>query len=110
MARRIIKLAALAGLAKQARDYAQKNPESVSSTIGKVEDAVSRKLGPKYAPHVSKGGKAVRSGLGIASTRPAPPVTPPATDGTPPTSADGTPPSSADGTPPSGPGGTPPPV
>lgn len=84
MARRVIKLAALAGLAKQARDYAQKNPESVSSTIGKVEDVVSRKLGPKYAPHVSKGGKAVRSGLGIASTPPARGVTPTATDRTPP--------------------------
>ena len=79
MARGVIKLAALAGLAKQARDYARKNPESVSSTIGKVEDAVSRKVGPKYAAHVGKGGKAVRSGLGI---RPTPGLTPTSTDGT----------------------------
>ena len=35
MARGAIKLAALAGMAKQARDYARKNPDSVSSTIGK---------------------------------------------------------------------------
>lgn len=82
MARGVIKLAALAGLAKQARDYARKNPDSVSSTIGKVEDAVSRKVGPKYAGHVGKGGKAVRSGLGIPETRPTPGVTPTSTDGT----------------------------
>ena len=80
MARGAIKLAALAGLAKQARDYARKNPESVSSTIGKVEGAVSRKVGPKYAAHVSKGGKAVRSGLGISQARPVDRVAPP-TDG-----------------------------
>lgn len=84
MARGTIKLAALAGLAKQARDYAQKNPESVSSTIGKVEAAVSRKVGDKYAAHVGKGGKALRSGLGISSASPAPGVTPTATDSTPP--------------------------
>lgn len=83
MARGAIKLAALAGLAKQARDYARKNPESVSSTIGKVEDAVSRKVGPRYAAHVGKGGKAVRSGLGISSARPADRVAPP-TGGPPP--------------------------
>lgn len=80
MARGAIKFAALAGLAKQARDYAQKNPESVSSTIGKVEAAVSRKVGPKYSAHVGKGGKAIRTGLGISSAaRPAPGVTPPPT-------------------------------
>ena len=71
MARGVIKLAALAGLAKQARDYAQKNPDSVSSAIGKVESVVGRRLGPKYAGHVGKGGNAVRSGLGIAHDRPA---------------------------------------
>ena len=70
MARGVIKLAALAGLAKQARDYAQKNPESVSSAIGKVESAVGRKVGPKYAGHVGKGGSALRAGLGISSARP----------------------------------------
>ncbi|KGN31913.1 hypothetical protein N802_19355 [Knoellia sinensis KCTC 19936] len=80
MTRGVIKLAALAGLAKQARDYAQKNPESVSSTIGKVEDAVSRKVGPKYAAHVGKGGKAIRTGLGISSAPPAPEVRKPSTD------------------------------
>jgi hypothetical protein len=86
MARGAIKFAALAGLAKQARDYARKNPDKVSSTIGKVEDAVGRKVGPKYSAHVGKGGKAVRSGLGITSAPPAPGVTP--TDGTvPPQSA-----------------------
>ncbi|MFC7486928.1 antitoxin [Knoellia sp. CPCC 206453] len=79
MARGAIKLAALAGLAKQARDYAQKHPDSVSSKIGKVEAAVSRRVGPKYAAHVGKGGKAVRSGLGITPTPPAPAVTPPPT-------------------------------
>jgi hypothetical protein len=67
MARGAIKLAALAGLAKQARDYARKNPDSVSSTIGRIESAVSGKVGPKYAAHVGKGGNAVRSGLGIPS-------------------------------------------
>lgn len=82
MARGAIKFAALAGLAKQARDYARKNPDKVSSTIGKVEDAVGRKVGPKYSAHVGKGGKAVRSGLGITSAPPAPGVTPPATGGT----------------------------
>ncbi|GAA4398395.1 hypothetical protein GCM10023168_04410 [Fodinibacter luteus] len=76
MARGAIKLAALAGLAKQARDYARKNPDSVSSTIAKVESAVSSKVGPKYAGHVGKGGQAVRSGLGISST-PRGGVTPP---------------------------------
>lgn len=70
MARGVIKLAALAGLAKQAREYARKNPESVSSAIGKVESAVGRKVGPKYAGHVGKGGSALRSGLGISSARP----------------------------------------
>lgn len=70
MARGAIKLAALAGLAKQAREYARKNPESVSSAIGKVESAVGRKVGPKYAGHVGKGGSALRSGLGISSARP----------------------------------------
>lgn len=83
MARRAVKLAALAGLAKQARDYAQKNPDSVSSAIGKVESAVSRKVGPKYSGHVGKGGKALRSGLGISQTnRPAAPVTQPRPEGT----------------------------
>ena len=77
MARGAIKLAALAGLAKQARDYARKNPDSVSSTIGKVESAVSRKVGPKYAAHVGKGGNAVRSGLGIPTGSAHPGVTPP---------------------------------
>ena len=77
MARGAIKLAALAGLAKQARQYARNNPDSVSSTIGKVESAVSRKVGPKYAAHVGKGGKAVRSGLGIPSGSAQPGVTPP---------------------------------
>ncbi|MDT0213791.1 antitoxin [Rothia sp. ARF10] len=70
MARGVIKLAALAGLAKQAREYARKNPDSVSSAIGKVESAVGRKVGPKYAGHVGKGGNALRSGLGISSARP----------------------------------------
>lgn len=89
MARGVVKLAALAGLAKQARDYARKNPESVSSAIGKVESAVGRKVGPKYAGHVGKGGNALRSGLGISSARPVagPTTTPhdavgPRTDGT----------------------------
>ena len=67
MARGAIKFAALAGLAKQAREYARKNPDSVSSTIAKVEASVSGKVGPKYAKHVGKGGNAVRSGLGISS-------------------------------------------
>ena len=95
MARGAIKIAALAGLAKQARDYARKNPDSVSSTIGKVESAVSRKVGPKYAAHVGKGGNAVRSGLGIQAgtahpgvTRPPPPpVAPGSTPPPPPPSA-----------------------
>lgn len=82
MARGAIKFAVLAGLAKQARDYARKNPDSVSSTIGKVEGAVSRKVGPKYAAHVGKGGKAVRSGLGISSADPATGGTPSSTDDT----------------------------
>ncbi|MEO6019257.1 MAG: antitoxin [Knoellia sp.] len=86
MARGAIKFAALAGLAKQARGYAQKNPESVSSTIGKVEDAVGRRVGPKYAAHVGKGGKALRSGLGISTAQPTPP-TPPAPEVTPPPSS-----------------------
>ncbi len=77
MARGVIKLAALAGLAKQARDYARKNPDSVSSTIGKVESAVSGKVGPKYADKVGKAGNAARSGLGIQPTPPAT-ATPPA--------------------------------
>lgn len=77
MARGTIKLAALAGLAKQARDYARKNPDSVSSTIAKVEASVSRKVGPKYAAHVGKGGRAVRSGLGITPGSTGPGVTPP---------------------------------
>jgi hypothetical protein len=77
MARGAIKLAALAGLAKQAREYARKNPESVSSTIRKVEMSVSRKVGPKYAAHVGKGGNVVRSGLGIPADSARPGVTPP---------------------------------
>ena len=80
MARGVIKLAALAGLAKQARDYARKNPDSVSSAIGKVESTVSKTVGPKYAAHVGKGGNALRSGLGIAQSRPAPAAAPPRTD------------------------------
>ena len=75
---RAIKFAALAGIAKQARDYARKNPDAVSSKIGKVEAAVSRKVGPKYAGHVGKGGKAVRSALGI---NPTPPPTPQGCEG-----------------------------
>ena len=86
MARGAIKFAALAGLAKQARDYARKNADSVSSTIGKVEDAVSRKVGPKYADKVGKAGNAARSGLGVPSSRPVtggtPTPTPPVTEGT----------------------------
>lgn len=74
MARGVIKLAALVGLAKQARDYARKNPDSVSSGIGKVESAVSQRVGPKYAAHVRKGGNALRSGLGVGPTSPAPEV------------------------------------
>ena len=86
MARGAIKLAALAGLARQARDYARKNPDSVSSTIGRIESAVSGKVGPKYAAHVGKGGNAVRSGLGIPSstTRPASPPPPPGAGSVPP--------------------------
>lgn len=84
MARGAIKLAALAGLASKARDYARKNPDSVSSTISKFESAVSRKVGPKYAPHVGKGGAAVRSGLGISSTTGHPGVTPPGSTPPPP--------------------------
>ena len=87
MARGAIKFAALAGLAKQARDYARKNPDAVSSTIAKVESSVSRKVGPKYAAHVGKGGNAVRSGLGVSSGTPRPGVTPP-----PPPAAPGSPP------------------
>jgi hypothetical protein len=78
MARGAIKLAAIAALAKKARDYARQNPESVSSTIEKVESAVSRKVPPKYAHHVGRGGAVVRSGLGISSTTQHPGVTPPA--------------------------------
>ena len=91
MARGAIKLAALAGLAKQARDYARKNPDSVSATIGKIESTVSRKVGPKYAAHVGKGGNAVRSGLGIPASRAAgtPPVTPGSTPPPPPPVAPG---------------------
>ncbi|HSF98929.1 MAG TPA: Rv0909 family putative TA system antitoxin [Ornithinibacter sp.] len=72
MARGAIKMAALLALAKQARDYARNNPETVNETIGKFEATVSSKLGPKYSAHVGKGGKALRSGLGISSatTRP----------------------------------------
>ena len=69
MAGKTLKLAALAGLAKQARDYARKNPDTVSSSIGKVESVVSRRVGPKYAGHVSKGGNALRAGLGIPQNR-----------------------------------------
>ena len=95
MARGAIKLAALAGLAKQARDYARKNPDSVSATIGKIESTVGRKVGPKYAAHVGKGGNAVRSGLGIPAPRPTrpggtrtppPPVAPGSTPPPPPPS------------------------
>jgi hypothetical protein len=89
MARGAIKLAALAGLARQARDYARKNPDSVSSTIDKVESAVSRKVGPKYAAHVGKGGHAVRSGLGIPSSNPRPATPPPAPGSVPPPPAPG---------------------
>ena len=60
MARGVIKMAALIAIAKQARDYAQNNPESVNETIGKFEATVSSKLGPKYSAHVGKGGKALR--------------------------------------------------
>lgn len=99
MARGVIKLAALAGLAKQARDYARKNPDSVSSAIGKVESAVGRKIGPKYADHVGKGGNALRSGLGIAQTRPTPGTTPGVTSATTPgTTPRVTPASGPDGT------------
>ena len=72
MARGVIKMAALIAIAKQARDYAQNNPESVNETIGKFEATVSGKLGPKYSAHVGKGGKALRSGLGISSATPRP--------------------------------------
>ena len=98
MARGAIKLAALAALAKQARDYARNNPDSVSATIGKVESTVSSKVGPKYAAHVGKGGNAVRAGLGIPASRPG--STPP-----PPVDAGSTPPPP----PPVAPGDTPPP-
>ncbi len=83
MARGAIKLAALATLARQAREYARNNPDSVSATIAKIESTVGRKVGPKYAAHVGKGGNAVRSGLGIPAptstgTSPVPPgSTPP---------------------------------
>ena len=77
MARGAIKLAALAGLARQARDYARKNPDSVSSTIGKIESAVGSKVSPKYAAHVGTGGNAVRSGLGIPTSTARPGGTPP---------------------------------
>jgi hypothetical protein len=79
---RVVKIAALVGLAKAAQDYAKKNPEQVSSTLGKVEQTVGRTLGPKYAGAVGKGGEVVRKGLGIHSAGPsgatgAPGSTPP---------------------------------
>jgi len=83
MARGAIKLAALATLARQARDYARNNPDSVSATIAKIESTVGRKVGPKYAAHVGKGGNAVRSGLGIPA---------PTSTGTSPEPPGGTPP------------------
>ena len=70
MARRAIKLAALFAFAKQARDYAQSNPDTVNEAISKVEATVTGRLGPKYSAHVGKGGKALRSGLGITSAPP----------------------------------------
>jgi len=84
MARGAIKFAALAGLASKARDYARKNPDSISSTISKVESSVSRKVGPKYAAHVGKGGAAVRSGLGLPSSTNRTGVTPPGSTPPPP--------------------------
>jgi hypothetical protein len=72
MARGVIKIAALIALAKQARDYAQNNPDSVNAHIGKLEATVSSRLGPKYSAHVGKGGKALRTGLGISSAAPRP--------------------------------------
>jgi hypothetical protein len=81
MARGTLKLAALAGLAKQAREYARKNPDSVSSTIARIESSVGRKVGPKYAAHVGKGGNAVRSGLGIPPGPGRTGVTPPPPSG-----------------------------
>ena len=72
MARGAIKMAALIALAKQARDYAKNNPDSVNAQIGKFEATVNSKLGPKYSAHVGKGGKALRSGLGISSATPSP--------------------------------------
>ena len=84
MARGAIKLAALAGLASKARDYARKNPDAVSSKIHKVEETVSRKVGPKYAAHVGKGGAAVRSGLGLPRTTNGPGVAPPGSTPPPP--------------------------
>ena len=95
MARGAIKIAAIAALAKQARDYARKNPDSVSATIGKIESTVSRKVGPKYAAHVGKGGNAVRTGLGIPTSRPGstpPPVDSGSTPPPPPVDSGSTPP------------------
>jgi len=88
MARGAIKLTALAALARQARDYARNNPDSVSATIAKIESTVGRKVGPKYAAHVDKGGNAVRSGLGIPAANSAgtPPVAPNRTPPPPPPS------------------------
>jgi hypothetical protein len=83
MARGAVKLAALAGLAKQAREYARKNPDSVSSTIGRIESTVSRRVGPKYAASVGKGGDVLRSRLGIP-TDPAGQHVPPPAGSTPP--------------------------
>jgi hypothetical protein len=65
MARRTAKLAALAGLAKAAQDYARKNPHQVSAAIDRVETTVGRKAGIRHGAKVAKGGQAVRKGLGL---------------------------------------------
>ncbi|MGL5867204.1 MAG: Rv0909 family putative TA system antitoxin [Dermatophilaceae bacterium] len=65
MPRRTTKLAALAGLARAARDYARRNPQQASSVIDRVEAAVSRRAGVRHGAKVAKGSRALRQGLGL---------------------------------------------
>ena len=70
---KIIRTAALVAAAgaaySKAKDYARENPGKASETIGKAEEFVRGKAGPKYADKVDKGGEALRKSLGLTGAQ-----------------------------------------
>jgi len=79
MIRMAVLVAAATAAATKAKEYARENPDQASRTLDSVESFVAGRTGPKYADKVAKGGRALRTGLGLpagAGQRDAPPASP----------------------------------